>query len=278
MGRVNLRDARSLLFTPGDDARKIDKALASGADLVVLDLEDAVLPGSKDSARVVVESALRERPPRAVAVRVNSGSEADLHMVAAARPDAVVVPKSTPAVVERSTLLADGLPVLALVETAAGLVAVQDLARQPQVAGLALGNLDLSVDIGFERRADGQELLLARSQVALASAAAAIRPPFDGVYPDYRDLDGFRREAELARSLGFGGKLCIHPAQADVANDVFAPRPEDVAWAERVLAEFESAGGGIVAVDGAMVDEPVLERARRLLARARAFASTERRE
>ncbi len=272
--RIELQDARSVLFAPGDDERKIDKALASDADVVVLDLEDAVRPSDKDVARAVVQGALSHRGSRTVAVRVNPGSEADLRMVAAARADAVVVPKCVPSLIAPARKLLYGLGVVALVETADGLAALAELARRPEVVAFALGSLDLAVDLGLERRRDGQELLLARSQLVLASAVARLRPPFDTVYPEYRDLEGFEREAALARSLGLGGKLCIHPGQVGVANQVFAPQPDEVAWAERVLTEFQrprQAAGGVVTVDGSMVDEPVLERARRLLRRARIF-------
>jgi citrate lyase beta subunit len=272
--RIELRDARSALFAPGDNPRKIEKALASDADAVVLDLEDSVSPQDKDVAREQVRHALSQRGSRTVAVRINPGSEADLRMIAAVAPDAVVIPKCSPSVLARMTASLKGLDLVAIVETAEGLATLSEFVTRPEVVALALGGLDLSVDLGLERRRDGQELLLARSQLVLASAVASLRPPFDTFYADFHDLEGFEHEAALARSMGLGGKLCIHPAQASVANAVFAPRQEEVAWAKRVLVAFEGGGDdsrGVGVVDGSMVDAPVIARARKLLARARMF-------
>jgi citrate lyase subunit beta/citryl-CoA lyase len=272
--RIELQHARSVLFAPGDNPRKIEKALASDADAVVLDLEDAVRPQDKDAARERVRHALFERGSRSVAVRINADSEADLRMVDAVRPDAVVVPKCASSVVARIGAQLDGLALVALIETAEGLATLDEIASRPEVVALALGSLDLSIALGLERRPDGQELLLARSQLVLASAVVRLRPPFDTVYAKFHDLEGFEQEASLARSLGLGGKLCIHPAQVSVANEVFAPRREEVAWAERVLVAAEGSvdeTDGVAVVDESMVDEPVVERARQLLGRARVF-------
>lgn len=138
----------------------------------------------------------------------------------------------------------------------------------PRVAALLLGTIDLGAELGLEPRADGLEILHARSKVVLDSAAAQIRAPFDGIHADVRDAAGLEAEVELARSLGFRGKACIHPAQLEAVNAGFSPRAEDVAWAQNAVEAYERGvgkGRGTVALDGAMIDLPVVKRARRIL-------------
>ena len=269
---VPLTHLCSLLFAPGSDERKLRRALASEADAVVADLEDAVAPTEKAAARELV-CRLLETTPSACArtVRVNGvGSpwwEDDLAAIAGLELDAIVVPKATPAAVE--ALGPDGPPLLALVETAAGLRLAHETANAPRVEALALGAADLGAELGLEPRPDGLELLYARSKLVVDSAAAGRRAPFDVVHLDTRDGAGLETEALLARSLGLRGKLCIHPAQVGVVNRVFAPTPEQLAWARAVVEAFErglAEGKGAVALDGQLVALPIVERARGLLA------------
>lgn len=267
-----LASARSLLFAPGNDERKLERALAAGSDAVVADLEDAVPPGEKEQAREVTSRVLAGRPAETLAsVRVNgAGSpfwEDDLRAVDALEIDALVLPKATPEAV--AALGPDGPPVVAIVETARGLKAAYETAFAPRVAALVLGAVDLGLELGLEPRADGQEVLYARSQLVVDSAAAGIRSPFDLVHTDTRDAEGLEAECRLARSLGFRGKACIHPAQVEVVDRVFSPTAEEVARAERVVEAYERAaeeGRGAVALDGEMIDLPVVERARTILA------------
>lgn len=241
---------------------------------MIADLEDAVAPAEKEAARALVARVLRETPSRAAAtVRVNGAGtpqfEADLELVRELSPDGVVLPKATPAAL--AALGPDGPPVLALVETAAGLRAAFELACHPRVEALVLGGADLGAELGLEPRADGLELLHARSTLVVDSAAAGIGPPIDVVHLDTRDAAGLEQEARLARSLGLGGKACIHPAQVAVVNEVFSPRPEELRWAEAVLDAYEDglrAGRGAVSLAGEMIDVAVVERARRLIAQA----------
>jgi citrate lyase beta subunit len=263
---------RSLLFAPGNDERKLERALEAGSDAVVADLEDAVPAGEKERAREVTSRVLAGRSSEAlVAVRVNSvGSplcEADLRSIAGLDLDAVVVPKATPEAV--AALGPDGPPVIGIVETAQGLRRAYETASVPRVAALVLGAVDLGLELGLEPRPDGQEVLYARSQLVVDSAAAGIRSPFDLVHLDTRDDEGLEAECRLARSLGFRGKACIHPAQVEVVNRVFSPIDEEVARAARVVEAYEAAeeeGRGAVALDGEMIDLAVVERARTILA------------
>ena len=276
---VNLRmsslsSARSVLFAPGNDRRKLENALECGADAVVADLEDAVPADEKTTARRLAAQVLAEATTESVvAVRVNGTDTAfwedDLRALAGLELGFLVLPKSTPEAVAR--LGGDGPPVLAIVESAQGLKRAYEVASAPRVAALALGAVDLALELGLEPRRDGQEVLLARSQLVLDSAAARIRAPFDLVHLDIRDGAALEAECRLARSLGFRGKLCIHPAQIETVNRVFSASEEEVERARRVVAAYEreaAEGRGAVAVDGEMVDLPVVERARQVLAEA----------
>ena len=228
--------------------------------------------GEKDAARAVVRRVLEGAVTRSlVTVRPNAVGtphwEADLEAVSGLELDALVLPKATPEAV--TALGPDGPPVIAIVETALGLRQAHDTARLPRVAALVLGAVDLGAELGLEPRADGLEVLYARSQLVVDSAAAGIRSPFDLVHVDIRDDGGLDAEARLARSLGFRGKACIHPAQIEIVNLVFSPTKEEQEHARRVIDAYEHAiadGRGVVALDGEMIDLPVVERARRVLA------------
>jgi len=270
-----LSTARSLLFAPGSDERKLRKALAGGADAVVCDLEDAVAPAQKDEARDLVVRVLADADGAcARLVRVNgTGSEwvaDDLAAVSGIELDAIVLPKATPE--SLAALGPVGHPVVAIVETAQGLRLAYEIACDSRVVALVLGAVDLGLELGLEPRPDGQEVLFARSKVVLDSAAAGIRGPFDQVYLDVRDADGLEAECLLARSLGFRGKACIHPDQVEVVNRAFVPSERELDRAQRIVETFERGigeGRGAVALDGEMIDLPVVERARQLLAQAK---------
>lgn len=274
MPSASLETVRSLLFAPGSDERKLTRALESDADIVVADLEDAVAPAEKEAARELTGRLLAETESRcARAIRINGADteyfDADLAAIAELDLDAVMLPKASPSAVE--ALGPDGPPVLAIVETAQGLRLAYEIACAPRVASLVLGAVDLGAELRLEPRPDGQEILFARSKLVVDSAAAGRPGPFDVVYLGTRDEEGLEREALLARSLGMRGKACIHPAQLPVVNRVFAPSEEQLSWARDVVAAYDQAlaeGRGAVALNGEMIDAPVVERARRLLERA----------
>lgn len=244
----------------------------SGADVVIADLEDAVAPERKAEARDLV-ARLRPR-----VVRIN-GAETewfadDVALTGELELDAVVLPKATPEAVE--ALGPEGPPIIAIVETAQGLRVAYETAASPRVELLMLGSVDLGVELRLEPRPDGLEILYARSQLVIDSAAAEIGAPIDVVHLDFRDLAGLEESARFARSLGFGGKACIHPDQVAIVNRVFAPESEDVEWAQRVVEAYERGereGKGAVALEGTMVDLPVVERARQVLAEAKGGAA-----
>lgn len=247
--------ATTFLFVPGDRPDRFGKAAASGADAVILDLEDAVAPADKDAARAHVETWLEDHQ---ALVRINAPGTpwfaADAALVTA-RGIPVVVPKA-----ENPGVLAGFREVVALVETARGVERAGELAAVPSVTRLAFGSVDLAAELGVAPE-DPEPFAYARSRLVIASAAAGLAPPIDGVTTDLRDDDTFDRDVRYARRLGFGGKLCIHPRQIAVVRAGFEPTDTEREWARNVLTAGESAS----TVDGRMVDRPVLARARRIL-------------
>ncbi|PZG18936.1 HpcH/HpaI aldolase/citrate lyase family protein [Nonomuraea aridisoli] len=249
--------ARSWLFTPGDRPDRFGKAAATGADVAVLDLEDAVAPDAKAGAREAVAKALGELHAY---VRVNGAGtpwhEEDLRAVAG-RPGllGVMLPKAeTP-----DALDGLGVPVVALVETAAGVENAARIAARPEVVRLAFGSVDFALDIG----ATEDDFLYARSRLVVVSRASGVGAPVDGVTTDLDDPERTMADARRARALGFGGKMCLHPRQVGPVNRAFSPSEAELAWARQVVA---AAGeGGAVRVGGQMIDKPRLESARRLL-------------
>jgi len=269
---------RSVLFSPGDDPAKLRKAPATDADVVVFDLEDAVVPDRKPRAREVVRDALADVLPAdcEVCVRVNpvgKGASEDVAVALADdTPDSVMLPKTADAadVARLADLLAEAgraCPVWALVESAAGVLHAEAIARAEATDALVFGAEDLAGDIGATRTPEGREVEHARQQVVLGARAADVTP-VDTHFPNYSDDAGLRAEAERAVQLGYDGKLAIHPAQATVLNDVFTPDAERVRWAERILAAAADADGGVFVVDGEMVDAPQVRQAERVLDRA----------
>ena len=241
--------ARSYLFVPADRPERFAKALASGADAVIVDLEDAVAPQAKATARAALAEWLAGGGgPVALRIKgVQTEWFADeLARLRAAAPAAALLP---------------------LVESAAGIANLRQLAGADGVQRLLFGSIDLQLDLGIH--GEGEELLMFRSQLVLASRLAGLAPPVDGVCTAIDAPDLLLADAQRARRLGFGAKLCIHPRQVAVVNRAFSPTPEELAWARRVVAAAAAAHGGAVAVDGRMVDRPVLSRAEALLAVAR---------
>lgn len=258
----------ALLFCPGDRPDRYEKALAA-ADAVILDLEDAVAADRKEAARTAV--AASALPPERVVVRVNPVSagmlDADLAAVDAAGYRTVMLAKA-----ESAADLAplDRYAVIALCETPAGVLAAPAIAAAPNTAGLMWGAEDLVAALGgrSSRGADGRYRDVARAARAavLLAAGACGKAAYDAVHLDFSDDAGLAVEAEDAAASGFAGTVCIHPRQVPIVRAAFRPTEGEVAWARRVLDA--AAAGGVVAVDGRMVDEPLLVQARRVVAAA----------
>jgi citrate lyase subunit beta/citryl-CoA lyase len=218
---------RSLFFVGADEPARLEAAFASGADAVVADLEDFTPAERKHEARRVLAAVLPSARGAARLVRINvPGTElaaADLEAIAGLPLDAIVVPKATPDGI--AALGPDGPPLIAVIESAAGLHSAYEVACSARVGALVLGANDLGADLRLEPRADALELLFARSKVVADSAAAGIRAPFDRVFGRHDDPAGLEADARFARSLGFGGKGCTHASQPEVVNGVFDGRP-----------------------------------------------------
>ncbi|WP_083282877.1 CoA ester lyase [Humibacillus sp. DSM 29435] len=265
-GWARALSAAALLFVPGDRPERFDKAVA-GSDLAILDLEAAVTDDAKAPARENIRAWLEAGGVAAVRVNVPGSDEHVLDLAAlrgAPGVVAVVVPLAED--VDALGLVAEqvGAPVIALVESALGVDRARELAAADAVVRLAFGSLDYSLDVdAVESR---ESLLFARSTLVVASRVAGIAAPIDTVTTDVSPDGPVSSDAAHARGLGFSGKLCIHPAQVAAVRAAFRPDADEIAWATRVLAATPSRGA--VKVDGHMVDAPVLERARRVLARA----------
>ncbi len=274
----SLNAARSFLFVPGNRPDRYEKALDSGADAVVLDLEDAVPPTEKHAARAAIATAwprlrsagipvvVRLNPPGLPAggedldwlaglddppaglMIPKAESRADLAAVHAARPDAVLLP---------------------LIESAAGYDALADIAGAPGVGRLALGHIDFMADTGIQCAEDEHELAPLRFALTIASRCHHLSPPVDSVTLALKDDDRLHRDTLRSLRFGFGAKLCIHPRQVPVIHRAMHPRPDEIAWARRVLDADAGSGGQAVQLDGRMIDRPVVLRAQRLLARVR---------
>ena len=280
---------RTALFVPATRPDRVDKALGAGADVVIIDLEDAVAQALKSEAREAARKKVIEHAPRRLMVRVNAlGSgynQDDLQAIVSASPAGIMLPKveSVEHVREiherllgcerHGGLQPGSLGVVALIESARG---VQNIFRivsettEPARTFLAaFGAADYSLDMGLDVSRDGAELHYPRSRIAVACRAAGREPPIDTPFMiDLKDLDGLRADARRAKQLGFQGKLCIHPSHVGPCNEIFSPTAEEIQYARRVVEAFEKSeaeGVGALQLDGKFIDTPVVERSRRMI-------------
>ena len=284
------RPVRSVLYIPGSKERALEKAKTLAVDAIIFDLEDAVAPAEKANARDILADALAEGGygPRQRVVRINGldtewGAD-DLARFADAKPDAILIPKvETEAQVAQVAAAldaagADQTKIWAMMETPAGILNAAALARTPRMDCFIMGTNDLAKELNCRFRADRLPMQQSLQTCLLAARAAGILC-VDGVYNAFKDVDGLRSESEQGRDLGMDGKTLIHPAQVDVANEVFAPGPEEIATARRQIEAFaaaEAAGEGIAVVDGKIVENLHVATAKALLAKADAIESLQR--
>jgi citrate lyase subunit beta/citryl-CoA lyase len=256
---------RSFLFVPGNRPERFDKARAAGADVTLIDLEDAVAAPDKAAARAAVRGWLDASRP--VYLRINGADtewfDDDLALLGRPGVAGIVLPKAEHgSAIGAVAAAAPGAPVVGLIESAVGVRSLDALAAAG-AARFAFGSIDFQLDLGIP--GEREELLFARSALVLVSRLAGLPPPVDGVTVAIDDAGRLDDDIAYARRLGFGGKLAIHPRQVAAINAGFLPPPADVAWAKRVLAAAEAAGGNAVRLDGKMVDRPVIERARAIV-------------
>lgn len=264
--------AVSYLFVPGNRPDRFAKALASPANRVILDLEDAVRPDAKATARAAILAAPRD--PRLV-VRINDVASVffadDLVCLAKAQPAAVLIPKAETADTLAAVSAVLEAELLPQIETVRGLEAVPELLAHPSVRRAVFGHLDFALDIGAAP--DWDALLYARSRLVALSRLAGAAAPVDSVTTNTSDAEVVEREARAARSLGFGGKLLIHPAQIAPVVRAFAPTATEIDWARRVMAAVGAGAAGALTIDGKMIDKPVELAAQSILARCQAGLS-----
>jgi citrate lyase subunit beta/citryl-CoA lyase len=286
----SLPSRRSLLFVPGAEPRKLERAREAGADTLLFDLEDSVPPAQKADARAHVAAVIRAGgfDRTEAAVRVNAPDtehfEADVEAVIASGGRAIMLPKAESAdgvaaavgvlrAAERAAGSADSVRLLLLVESPAGIAAAVAIGRAaPQAEALCFGHADFSLQMGLaDADASRGVVYHARCTLAIAARACGLAP-IDSVFLAVRDDAAFREDAALGCRLGFDGKLCIHPRQVEIVNEVYTPRPEQVDYANRVVdawAQAAAEGRGVFALDGKMIDAPVVAVQRQVLARAR---------
>jgi citrate lyase subunit beta / citryl-CoA lyase len=262
----------SYLFVPGNRPERFAKALASGADRIIIDLEDAVAPADKAAARAAIAQWMLAHPEHAeqVLIRINDAATPwyadDMAMAQAVQALYIMLPKceAPGQVTDVLTRLSASASVLPLIETARGLLAVQGIAAAPGVARLAFGSLDYMADLDLPAYSVALDYAAAH---AIASRAAGLPSPLAGVTPE---LDAARVSADMlaAKALGFGAKMCIHPAQVAAVHAALAPSTQELAWAQRVLQAWAASAGGAIQLDGKMVDRPVVLKAERIAAQA----------
>ena len=288
---ANARPRRSVLYMPGSKERALEKAKGLSADVLILDLEDAVTPAEKDAARQMVVEAVKGGGygGREIVIRINGldtewGAD-DLAAAASCGPDAVLIPKVESAAMVHdvearlsAAVAPEGMSIWAMMETPLGMLNAAEIAgASKRLACLVMGTNDLVKDLGAAHTADRLPVVTALGLCMLAARAYG-QVILDGVYNAFKDEDGLRASCEQGKAFGFDGKTLIHPAQLDVTNQVFGPSADEIALAERYVsafAEAEAAGQGVAVVDGRIVENLHVETARALLARAEAIRALE---
>lgn len=280
---------RSALFVPGSRPELIDKAVNTAADAIIIDLEDAVPPDKKEAARTLAREKVEHYRERHIIIRVNGiyadFFEADLDAVVIEKLMCLMIPKveDSAGVQKLATLLSNKeekqglkqgtIKVMPLIETAKGVQWLSEILIDSSISQrlytCAFGAADYTLDMGVEMTLSGEEFLYPRSKIAVACRAAGLEPPLDSPYMiDIKDVSGLKSDALRAKQLGFQGKLCIHPNQVEVCNQVFSPSLAEISYAEKVIQAFEEAkakGLGAIQLDGKFIDEPIVEKARRVM-------------
>ena len=284
------RPYRSVLYIPGSNARALEKAKTLPVDAIIFDLEDAVSADEKANARSLLAETLSNGGygARAQIVRINGfdteWGQDDLATIAAIGPEAVLLPKvNSQADIETLAAKLDAVPeatnttIWAMMETPLGILNALEIAQARRMAGMVMGTNDLAKDLGTLPRANREPMLTSLGLSLLAARAAGVAI-VDGVYNAFKDEEGLRAECQQGRAMGFDGKTLIHPAQVAVANETFAPSPDEIDLATRQIAAFDEAmadGKGVAVVDGRIVENLHVETARATLAKVEAIAALE---
>ncbi len=264
---------KSYLFVPGDREERFDKALATNAHVVILDLEDAVAPDAKDAARQAIRNWLETMTPREAVprlfLRINDVNtdwyKKDCELLQSEHIAGVMLPKAENT--QTLSALAEKLngpqELIPLIETVGGWDAARQIASVQRVSRLAFGSVDFCIDAGIPGEAE--HLHFVRTSLVLASRLAGVASPIDGVTVDFRNEAQLASDVSQSRKFGFGAKLCIHPLQIETVNAGYSPGADEISWAEKVIAAVGSRGAGAIAVDGKLIDKPLLLRAQKIL-------------
>lgn len=273
---MDINALQTLLFVPANRPERFDKALASGADAIIIDLEDAVPASEKDAASAALSHWLERQPAHSVLIRINgTGSpwfSQDISLCRSPAVAAIVVPKADDPIALTELAHRCEKPLLPFIESALAFSRLNELATVPHVARLLFGKLDLSLDLGMDYPPpagdplDEATFLYARSQLVMSSRVHGLGAPIDAIYTAIHDEKGLTDYARQGMRLGFSGFLLIHPAQVIPAQKALKPTSAQIAWAKHVLAAEEKEKGAVVAVSGNMVDLPVMARAKRIMA------------
>lgn len=284
------RLARSFLFVPGDRPERFSKALASGADAVILDLEDAVGPSAKPLARQAILEYLLQNFSPALWIRINaigavahaddlallaelskrlSAGATDISANSTAQASLQIMLPKVESRAQTEKMVSDlarneGIKIIAQIESALGLDQARDFAQSPYITRLAFGSIDYSLDLGLSAE-DDSALMHARSHIVWVSRLTGLPAPIDTVTVELKNAALIEHDAQLAKRMGFGGKLCIHPSQVAPVNEAFSPSAKEMAWAKQVIEASAASGDGAVSMGGQMIDRPVLLRAQRIL-------------
>lgn len=284
---INLK--RSLLFIPGNNPSMIQNAIVFESDAVIFDLEDAVSSLEKDSARMIVSEFIESSFGfnKEIIVRINPADTpyylSDLKLIVSEKLDTIMLPKATEKTVkdlvvkldeiEEKKKITKRIKIIPIIEAAKSVLQIEKIAPLPRVSGMLLGAEDLSLDMGIIRTKQGDEISYVRSKLALACKAYDI-DAIDTPFIDVNDDEGLEEDTKRARLLGLNAKSCIHPRQASVVNSVFSPSSFDIEYAKKVLLGYEEAqkvGLGVFSLEGKMIDKPIVERAMRVIAKAKRF-------
>lgn len=285
----NFGPVRTALFVPGNRPDRVDKAVNTRADAIIIDLEDAVHPAEKEKTRHIIRDKIKEHQGRKIIVRINALNtqfvHGDLEEVVVENLSGIMLPKVERAshIQEINTLLLDmekrnklepgSITIIPLIESALAVENIFQIVSErtdpERLFTVAFGAADFTLDLGIKITKSGEELSYPRSRIAVACCAAGIQPPIDTPFMiDLKDLDALKKDTKRARQLGFGGKLCIHPSQVEICNRLFSPAKEEIEYAKKVIQAFEEAeAGGIAAIqiEGKFIDYPVVEQSRCIL-------------
>jgi citrate lyase subunit beta / citryl-CoA lyase len=267
MNKVH-KSARSYLFVPANRTERFEKALATDADAVIIDLEDAVPVELKTSARHELAQWLNNHPEHQMMIRVNASQtewfQADIELAKYPNVSAIVLPKTESNIEIDTVLQIRKIDIFPLIETPLGFANVRSIANTQHVVALMFGSIDFQLEMNMN--GGYLELLSFRNEIVLASQLAKIQAPIDGVTVDFKDEDLVQFETLQAKNLGFSGKLCIHPNQVPIINQTFKATQQEVDWANQVMQTVEAAQGQAVSLNGKMIDLPVILKAQKILA------------